>query len=149
MRQYQELALLAAWAICARGGAYPQNAIAKLQPLVETSFQRLAIAEQVALAKWDGGRPVEDPSREAQVILDAIKKGEARGLDQASVSDFFRAQIEANKLVQYSLLAEWRRIGKAPDHSPVDLAGTIRPASTQEGRPQGTIWTQAMCFMAS
>jgi len=42
------------------------------------------------------------------------------------VSNFFRAQIEANKLVQYSLLAEWRRRGKAPDHTPVDLASTIR-----------------------
>jgi chorismate mutase len=48
-------------------------------------------------------------------------------LSQAEVSDFFRAQIEANKLVQYSLLAEWRRAGKAPGHTPVNLAGTIRP----------------------
>ena len=48
-------------------------------------------------------------------------------MDPASVSNFFRAQIEANKLVQYSLLAEWRRTGKAPDHTPVDLASTIRP----------------------
>jgi len=42
------------------------------------------------------------------------------------VSNFFRAQIEANKLVQYSLLAEWRREGRAPDHAAVDLASTIR-----------------------
>ena len=50
-----------------------------------------------------------------------------RGLDPTSVPNFFRPQIEANKLVQYSLLAEWRREGRAPDHTPVDLAGTIRP----------------------
>jgi len=25
------------------------------------------------------------------------------------------------------LLAEWRRVGKAPDHTPVDLGSTIRP----------------------
>jgi chorismate mutase len=37
-----------------------------------------------------------------------------------------RAQIEANKVVQYSLLAEWRREGRAPDHTPVNLASTIR-----------------------
>ena len=42
------------------------------------------------------------------------------------MSNFFRDQIEANKLVQYSLLAEWRRLGKAPDHTPADLGSTIR-----------------------
>src|SRR5262249_30054746 len=85
------------------------------------------IAEQVALAKWDTGTPVEDLSREGQVIAAAVEKGKASGLDQASVSDFFRAQIEANKLVQYASLAEWRRAGRPPDHKAVNLAGTIRP----------------------
>ena len=46
---------------------------------------------------------------------------------QQLVSNFFTAQIEANKLVQYALLSEWRRVGNAPDHTPVDLANTIRP----------------------
>ena len=113
--------------ILAESSAYPQDAINKLQPLVETSARRLAIAEQVALAKWDNGTPVEDTSREEHIIVVATKAGQSRGLDPASVSNFFRAQIEANKLVQYSLLAEWRRFGKAPDHMPVGLASTIRP----------------------
>ena len=126
-----KLAVLAALNICAAGGAYPQNAIDKLQPLVETSAQRLVIAEQVALAKWESGRPVEDVPREAQVIVSAIKVGESRGLEQAAVSNFFRAQIEANKLVQYSLLAKWRRVGQAPDHTPVNLAETTRPQLDQ------------------
>ena len=94
---------------------------------METSARRLAIAEQVALAKWDNGAPVEDASREDHIIVSAIKAGRSRGLDPTSVSNFFRAEIEANKLVQYSLLAEWRREGKAPDHAPVDLGRTIRP----------------------
>jgi chorismate mutase len=99
--------------------------------LVETSAQRLFLADQVALSKWDSGMPVEDASREAQVIAGAIKAGQMRGLDQTTVSNFFRAQIEANKLIQYSLLAQWRRIGKAPDHASVNLAGTIRPKLDQ------------------
>ena len=123
----KRLAFIAAWTICAQGRAYPQSAMDQLQRLVETSAQRIVIAEQVALAKWDSGAAVEDASREAQVIASAIKEGESRGLVQASVANFFRAQIEANKVVQYSLLAEWRRVGKAPDHTPVNLAGTIRP----------------------
>ena len=106
------------------GTVYPKSATDHLQRLAEMSDRRLAIAEQIALAKWDSGTPVEDASREAEVIASAVKMGESRGLDQATASNFFRAQAEANKLVQYSLLAEWRRLGKAPDHAPVD---TIRP----------------------
>ena len=91
------------------------------------SARRLAIAQQVAFAKWDSGAPVENASGEEHVIVSATEAGQLRGLNQTSVSNFFRAQIEANKLVQYSLLAEWRREGRAPDHTPVDLASTIRP----------------------
>ena len=121
------LALLAVWSMWTEGRAYPQSAVDQLQPLVETTAERLVIAEQVALAKWDNGTAVEDAPREAEVMTRAISAGESSGLDQALVSNFFRAQIEANKLVQYALLAEWRRLGKAPDHAPVDLAKTIRP----------------------
>lgn len=123
----KRLAFFVAWSICTEGKAYPQKPRDKLQSLVETSARRLAIAEQVALAKWDSGTPVEDAVREGQVIASATKAGESRGLDSAWVSNFFRAQIEANRVIQYSLLAEWRRLGKAPDHTPVSLAGTIRP----------------------
>jgi len=85
------------------------------------SARRLAIAQQVAFAKWDSGAPVENASGEEHVIVSATEAGQLRGLNQTSVSNFFRAQIEANKLVQYSLLAEWHRVGKAPDHTPVIL----------------------------
>ena len=98
-----------------------------LRPLVETSAQRLHIAERVALAKWDSGAAVEDGPREAKVIQSAVKDGNALGLDSTQVEDFFRAQIEANKVVQYSLLADWRREGRAPVHAPVDLVKEIRP----------------------
>jgi len=123
----RKLAFVGAWAIIAESSTCPQSGRNALQRLVETSAQRLIIAEQVALAKWDMGIPVEDASREAQLIVHAVTAGQARGLDQQLVSKFFRAQIEANKLVQYALLAEWRRVGKAPDHRPVDLPNTIRP----------------------
>lgn len=98
----------------------------QLQPLVKTSAQRLMIAEQVALAKWDTGGPVEDAAREEQVIHNAVKAGEAKGLDETSVAAFFKAQIEANKIVQYSLLADWRRRGDAPAHAPSNSIKTVR-----------------------
>ncbi len=127
MRLSKRLAFFLAWSICSEGRAYPQHAEDRLQPLVETSARRLALAEQVALAKWDSGTPVEDAAREAQVIASATKAGESRGLDPEWVSNFFKAQIEANKPLQHSLLAEWRRQGRAPEHTPVSLAGAIRP----------------------
>jgi chorismate mutase len=122
-----KLAVVAAFAIGEMGAAYAQNAVEQLQPLVETTAHRLMIGEQVALAKWDSGKPVEDEPREAQVILGAVKDGVAKGLDEQSVSNFFKAQIEANKIVQYALLADWYRAGKAPEHAPVDLLKEIRP----------------------
>ena len=123
----EKLAVVAAFAIGGMGTAYAQSAVEQLQPLVETTAHRLMIGEQVALAKWDSGKVVEDTPREAQVILGAMKDGVAKGLDEASVSKFFKAQIEANKFVQYALLADWYRAGKAPEHAPVDLLKVIRP----------------------
>src|SRR5580693_1847158 len=121
------LAILIALAMGGIGRACAQDAMNKLQPLVETSARRLTIAQQVALAKWDSQAPVEDAAREAQVITAAVRDGKSRGLDPAFVSHFF----EANKLVQYSLLANWHRVGKAPAHRPINLATTIRPELDQ------------------
>ena len=104
-----------------------QSAIERLQPLVETSARRLVLAKQVAFAKWDSRVPVEDPTREAQIIMSAAKEGQSKGLNRTFVSSFFAAQIEANKLVQYSLLAAWHRAGRAPKHQPISLTDDIRP----------------------
>lgn len=127
----KSLAMITACTFCANGRAHCQNGVVQLQPLVEISARRLVIAQEVALAKWDSGTPVEDVSREAQVILDVTTKAEARGLDEASVADFFKAQIEASKLVQYASLAAWRRAGRAPNHKAINLSSTIRPELDQ------------------
>jgi chorismate mutase-like protein len=127
----KKLAFFVAWTICLGSRAYAQSANDVLQSLVETSARRLAFAEQVALAKWDSGTPVEDAVREAQVIASATKAGESRGLDPAWVSNFFRAQIEANKLIQYSLSADWRR------QSAGSLAGRSRNHNSPGARATG------------
>lgn len=119
--------MLAAVAVSGLSSASAQSSAQPLQPLVETSARRLVLAEQVALSKWDSGAAVEDAPREAEVIAGAVKAGKSKGLDEAAVADFFRAQMEANKVVQYSLLASWRRAGQAPAHAPVDLVKTLRP----------------------
>jgi chorismate mutase len=111
--------------------AQDQPSSEKLLPLIDASARRLAIADQVALSKWDSEAPVEDSAREAQVISAATKLGEAKGLSPSDVSRFFQAQIEANKIVQYALLSDWRRNGHAPEHAPVDLAKVVRPQLDQ------------------
>jgi chorismate mutase len=121
-----ELAVVVIFAISGIAMARAQSGMDKLQPLVATSARRLAIAKQVALAKWDSRAAVEDAPREAQVITAAVKYGESRSLDGTFITKFFIAQIEANKLIQYSLLADWRRAGKAPSHKPIDLAAIRR-----------------------
>lgn len=115
------------FALIGAGTIWGQSAIDRLQPLVETSARRLLLAKQVALAKWDSQAPVEDRTREALVIMAAAKEGELKGLNGTFVSHFFAAQIEANKLVQYSLLAAWHRAGGVPKHCPVSLTDHIRP----------------------
>jgi chorismate mutase len=102
-----------------------------LDALVQTAAQRLQLAHKVALAKWDSGANVDDPAREKQVIDNAVSEGESRQLDAKQVRAFFEAQIEANKVVQYSLLSGWQAAGAAPPHKPVDLAKEIRPQLDQ------------------
>jgi chorismate mutase len=99
----------------------------RLQPLVGASAERIHLARQVALAKWDSGAAVEDLVREQQVIQSVIKAAPQRALDESFVANFFRAQIEANKTVQYVLLADWHRIGRAPEHPPINLGAAVRP----------------------
>jgi len=98
-----------------------------LAPLIQTISERLSIADQVALTKWDSGKPIQDSLREQQVIANAAKLAPAYKLNAEDVSQFLAAQIEANKLVQYTLLANWRAVGKAPNTARPDLVNQVRP----------------------
>jgi chorismate mutase len=64
----RKLAMVIAFTIIRTSTACAQEAIDRLQSLIDTSARRLLIAQQVALAKWDSGAGVEDLPREAQVI---------------------------------------------------------------------------------
>lgn len=102
-----------------------------LPRLVALSAARLALSRQVAVAKWDTREPVADPPgdpREQQVIDAAVREAIARGLAAHTASTFFADQIEASKLVQFALMADWRRAGGVPAGSREDLRGALRPA---------------------
>lgn len=98
-----------------------------LQPLRLAIDQRLLLAQAVARAKWNVQAPVEDLQREAQVIQAAVKQGATLGLPDGWVESVFRAQIEASKIVQRELFANWtaQHAGKFDDAP--DLARTVRP----------------------
>lgn len=98
-------------------------------PLIALCHQRLEISSQVAFAKWHSGQPVADPPedpREQQVVAAASEEARARGVPLAWATSFFLDQIEASKLVQFVLMATWRRQG-APGWRCPDLVTELRP----------------------
>lgn len=119
------------------------SAPAELPALLGSIEQRLNIADQVALSKWDSHKAVEDRAREREVIAGAVIKATQYKLEPAFVEQFFAAQIEANKLVQYGLLNDWRVAGQAPDSPWPDLVGQIRP---QLDKLQTTLMEQLAAF---
>ncbi len=118
LRPRRARAVLWAWLLCAAGPAIA----ATPDPLLALVAERNALGDQVALSKWDSGKPVLDPVREAAVLDSVRGRAAARGLDPAAAAAFFAAQIEANKLVQYRLLQRWRARGQAPALPRPDLA---------------------------
>lgn len=112
---------------CSAKASAPSPAPDSLQPLLVTLNERLSMGDLVALTKWDSGKPIQDSARETQVIANARKMAVDRKLDPDEVAQLIAAQIEASKLVQYGLLAQWRAVGKAPDTPRSDLANQIRP----------------------
>jgi len=98
-----------------------------LSPLLTAIGERIALADQVALSKWDSHKPVEDRQREREVIAAAVAQAPAYKLTAETVEAFFAAQIEASKMVQYIDLSDWAMEGKAPDMPRADLVGQIRP----------------------
>ncbi|MFI5695523.1 gamma subclass chorismate mutase AroQ [Kribbella sp. NPDC051586] len=95
------------------------NRAATFDGLTELMIQRIVIGDDVAASKYFSGKPVDDPVREQQ-ILDSVRLSAVQlGIDPDSTAAFFRAQIEASKVVQRGLLAYWAaHPEKAPASGP-------------------------------
>lgn len=85
--------------------AAPAGAVASL---LQQMRQRLALMPEVARWKWNAGRPVSDPPREAALLADVSRRAAARGVSPARARGFFAAQIEAACLVQQSAFTRWQ-----------------------------------------
>ncbi|MEV7076036.1 chorismate mutase [Streptomyces sp. NPDC093990] len=86
-----------------------------LYPVAGLAAERLTTADLVAAAKWGTDSPIDDPTREQQVLDDVAARAELLGADPAEIRVIFRDQIEANKVVQRGLYRRWT---DHPDEAP-------------------------------
>ncbi|MDI5980587.1 chorismate mutase [Amycolatopsis magusensis] len=126
-RRFTTVLLTAAFLLTAPAAVAAPSAPSALHPLAELSGQRVQIANKVAAAKFGTTQPIDDPVREQQILDGVAAKAPGLGLDPAAAVEFFRDQIEANKVVQRGLYDYWTaNPEQAPTHRP-DLPTEIRP----------------------
>ncbi|CAM3858404.1 gamma subclass chorismate mutase AroQ [Tsukamurella strandjordii] len=82
--------------------------------------ERLALAEDVAGAKWRNRSPIRDAVQAATVVESAVQQGDSRGLPRDYVSAVFTDQIAASESVQYFLHSQWST-QRNPDPAVADL----------------------------
>jgi chorismate mutase len=112
---------------CAAATAATIAEIARIDALLSVLDQRLRIAEQVARAKWNSGSPVEDLEREGKVKASFASQAASAGLDGVWAQQVMAAQIEASKIRQRQLIAQWTSERRPPFARPPDLARDVRP----------------------
>ncbi|MEI6463871.1 MAG: gamma subclass chorismate mutase AroQ [Verrucomicrobiota bacterium] len=98
-----------------------------LAPLRSLLAERLALMPDVARHKWNTRSPIEDLARERQIIAGLQRDAEAVGIPAPWAERFFRAQIEAAKVIQRDLFARWEASGQGKFTDVPDLATVIRP----------------------
>jgi chorismate mutase len=89
--------------------------------------ERLDVAPEVARTKWNTKAPIEDLPREKQISDGVAKEATEYGLDPQVAGSFFTGQIEASKVVQNALHAEWTARRQPPFAKVADLGKDIRP----------------------
>jgi chorismate mutase len=112
------------------GCAAPPSAAdsAKIDRVLLLIGERLSYMDDVARNKWNSGAPIEDLPREREIIDNLGKQAAGYGLDAGIAREFFRAQIEASKIIQRTRFAEWRAQNQPPFKNLPDLRDQIRPA---------------------
>lgn len=109
-----------------------------LGALLSAVDERLSLMPLVGVAKRDQGIPLEVPEREALVLDRAVegiavaaKRAAVEPPDDPAVREFFRAQIEAAKQVQWAAVQD-EDYDPPPPHPSV--ARVLRPALLRVGR---------------
>ena len=105
----------------------PAGDIDKVDRVLNLIQQRLGYMDDVARNKWNSGAPIEDLPREREIIEGIGKQAAGYGVDPEIARDFFRAQIEASKIIQNARFREWRAAGQPRFEKVRDLGKEIRP----------------------
>jgi chorismate mutase-like protein len=95
--------------------------------LCQLIANRLELMPDVARYKWNQRSAIDDPVREQQIIDGLKREAEAMGVPAKWAERFFRAQIEAAKLIQRDLFARWERDGQGTFADAPDLVSVTRP----------------------
>ena len=112
---------------CATTAPLTSADTAAVDRLLGLVVQRLAVAPDVARTKWNTKAPIEDPIRERQIITAVGERAADYGVPRAFAERFFDAQIEASKVIQRAMHAEFTAAGRPPFPTVVDLNADIRP----------------------
>jgi chorismate mutase len=108
-------------------GSFTATDTAAVDRLLGLIKERLDVAPDVARTKWNTKAPIEDLPREQQIIDGVSRRAPEYGLDPPLAASVFRAQIEASKMVQNALHAEWTAKAQPPFSTVADLGKDIRP----------------------
>ena len=106
----------------------PAADVEKIDRVLHLIQERLGYMDDVARNKWNSGAPIEDLPREREIIAVIGQRAAGYGLDAKIAQDFFRAQIEASKVIQNARFREWRAQSQPPFRHLPDLRDEIRPA---------------------
>lgn len=120
------LGVLAALSLAGTGRAVAGDAD-RITTLTSLVHERLLLMVEVSRSKWNTGTPVEDVARERQLFEAVARMAPDFGLDPTLASTFFRAQIEAAKLVESALIARWTAEHAGPFADAPDQKAVIRP----------------------
>ena len=95
--------------------------------LVALAIERINTADTVSAAKFGTPQPIDDPAREQQVLNAVTAQSPGVGVNPTESAQFFRDQIEANKVVQRGLYQQWTAHPELRPANKPDLASTVRP----------------------
>ena len=112
---------------CATTASFTAADTARVDRLLTLIKERLDVAPEVARTKWNTKAAIEDLPRENQIIEAVAERAPEYGLDPRMAGMFFTGQIEASKVIQNALHAEWTAGRQAPFARVVDLGRDIRP----------------------
>ena len=112
---------------CATSASLAAPDVTRVDRLLTLIGDRLEVASDVARSKWNSKAPVEDLGREQQIVSSVGTSASRYNVPRDIAERFFRAQIEASKIIQRATLAEFEAARQPRFATVADLEQDIRP----------------------